>query len=206
MKYLGVIAAPGKRSLSPVFQQAALDALQLDIVYEAWPTPPDGLPTRIRGMQSADVLGANVTIPHKEAVIPLLDELEDTAGRTGAVNTIVKHEGKLSGYNTDVEGFLRALRKDGGFEPSGCRALRYSECREPNPWPDLTSRTARGLRPDQRPVIHAQLPGSNRLGEVPFRAGQQRVQPLRERPEQVDGLRAQARLDARGNEPPGEGR
>src|SRR5205807_3931392 len=121
MKYLCVIAAPGKQSLSPVFQQAALDALQLDIVYEAWPTPPDGLPTRIRGMQSADVLGANVTIPHKEAVIPLLDQLEDTAGRTGAVNTIVNHEGKLSGYNTDVEGFLRALSKDGGFEPADCR-------------------------------------------------------------------------------------
>ena len=123
MKYLGVIAAPGKPSLSPVLQQAALDALRLDIVYEAWPTPPDGLPTRIRGLRSADVLGANVTIPHKEAVIPLLDELEDTARRTGAVNTIVNHEGQLSGHNTDVEGFLRALREDGGLQPAGCRAL-----------------------------------------------------------------------------------
>ena len=123
MQYLGVIGEPGKKSLSPVFQQAAIDALGLSYVYEAWPTPPEGLATRITGMRAPTVLGANVTIPHKEAVMPLLDEIDSLARRVGAVNTILNREGKLSGYNTDVEGFLRALRQDAGFDPRGCRAV-----------------------------------------------------------------------------------
>ena len=123
MKYVGVIGHPLKRSLSPVFQQAALDHLRLDIIYQAWPTPDDGLTTRITTMRSPTVLGANVTIPHKEAVIPLLDEVDELASRVGAVNTIVNHGGKLHGHNTDVAGFMRALREDGGFEPQGRRVM-----------------------------------------------------------------------------------
>jgi shikimate dehydrogenase len=122
-RYLGVIGHPLKRSLSPVFQQAALDALGLDLRYEAWPTAEDELPARIAGLREAERLGANVTIPHKEAVVPLLDEVDDLARRVGAVNTIVNREGRLSGHNTDVAGFLRALRQDGGFDPAGARAL-----------------------------------------------------------------------------------
>ena len=123
MKYLGVIGYPLTNSLSPDFQQAALDHLRLDIVYEAWPTPPNALGTRMTGLRAPAVLGANVTIPHKEAVIPLIDELDDLAHKTGAVNTIVNREGRLHGYNTDVAGFLRALREDAGFEPKGRRAV-----------------------------------------------------------------------------------
>jgi shikimate dehydrogenase len=123
LKYLGVIGYPLKRSFSPIFQQAALDHRRLDIVYEAWPTPADGLETRMTTLRSPTVLGANVTIPHKEAVMPLLDGLEELAGRVGAVNTIVNREGKLFGYNTDVPGLTRALREDGGFEPTGKRAV-----------------------------------------------------------------------------------
>ena len=123
MKYVGVIGHPLERSLSPVFQQAALDHLRLDIVYEAWPTPDDGLTTRITTLRSPTVLGANVTIPHKEAVMPLLDEVDGLASRVGAVNTIVNRGGKLHGHNTDVVGFMRALREDGGLEPEGRRVL-----------------------------------------------------------------------------------
>lgn len=65
----------------------------------------------------------NVTIPHKEAVIPLLDGMDVVAYRTGAVNTIVNRGGRLFGHNTDVAGFLRALRDDGGFDPTGARVV-----------------------------------------------------------------------------------
>jgi shikimate dehydrogenase len=123
MMYLGVIGDPGKRSLSPVFQQAAIDALGLDIVYERWATPPDALAARVEGLRAPAVLGANVTIPHKEAVIPMLDELDGLARKVGAVNTIVNREGRLHGHNTDVEGFLRGLRDDADFDPVGKRAL-----------------------------------------------------------------------------------
>ncbi len=123
MKYLGVIGYPHKQPLSPAFQQAALDHLGLDVRYEAWETPPDRLAEAIERLRRPDHLGANVTIPHKEAAIPLLDDVDDLSRRVGAVNTIVNHEGRLRGHNTDVEGFLRALREDGAFDPAGCRAL-----------------------------------------------------------------------------------
>ena len=123
MKYLGVIGHPRMRSLSPAFQQAALDHLRLDVVYEAWPTPEDGLETRLRGTRATSVLGANVTIPHKETVVPLLNELDEVSRKVGAVNTIINREGRLHGSNTDVAGFLRALREDVAFEPAGKRVV-----------------------------------------------------------------------------------
>ncbi len=122
-EYVGVIGHPLKRSLSPVFQQAALDHLGLDIRYEAWPTPEDRLAETIQGLRVPDRLGANVTIPHKEAALHLLDESDDLCRRVGAVNTLVNREGRLYGHNTDVAGFLRALREDGGFDPAGGRVL-----------------------------------------------------------------------------------
>jgi shikimate dehydrogenase len=123
LKYLGVIGWPLTRSLSPAFQQAALDHLRLDVEYQAWPTPEDALATRITTMRSPTVLGGNVTIPHKEAVLPLLDEVDPLAARIGAVNTIVNRDGRLFGYNTDAVGFMRELREDGGFEPAGRRVV-----------------------------------------------------------------------------------
>ncbi len=123
MQYLGVITDPHKQSTSPALQQAAIDALGLGMVYKRWPTPPDGLATRVTGLRAPSVLGANVTIPYKEAVMPMLDELDPLAQCVGAVNTIVNREGRLSGYNTDVGGFLRALRDDAGFDSRGCDAV-----------------------------------------------------------------------------------
>lgn len=119
LKYVGVIGYPLERSLSPVVQQAALDHLRLDIAYEAWPTPPDGLQTRLTTIRSPTVLGANVTIPHKEAVLPLIDEVDPTAKRIGAVNTIVNQEGRLLGHNTDAVGCMRAIQDDGQLDPAG---------------------------------------------------------------------------------------
>lgn len=120
---VGVIGYPLKETLSPAFQQAAFDRLGLDVRYEAWPTPEDKLAETVQGLRAPDRLGANVTIPHKEAVVPLLDEVDELSRHVGAVNTIVNRDGRLHGHNTDVGGFLRALREDGGFDPAGARVL-----------------------------------------------------------------------------------
>jgi shikimate dehydrogenase len=95
----------------------------LDVEYQAWPTPEDALATRLTTMRSPTVLGANVTIPHKEAALGLIDEIDPLASRIGAVNTIVTREGRLYGFNTDAVGFMRALREDGEFDPDGCRVM-----------------------------------------------------------------------------------
>lgn len=120
---LGIIGYPIGHSISPQFQQAALDGLGLAAEYRAYAVPPDGVGNFIRGLRSAGVIGINVTVPHKETVMPLLDEIDDWAAEAGAVNTIINREGRLSGYNTDGVGFMRALRESGGFEPAGKRAL-----------------------------------------------------------------------------------
>jgi shikimate dehydrogenase len=117
MKRAGVIGYPLGHSLSPAIFQAAFDAMGVEARYEAWPTPPDELEARVAGLRSDDVLGANVTIPHKEAIVPLLDRLDERAERVGAVNTVANEGGQLIGYNTDVPGFSRALREDAGFDP-----------------------------------------------------------------------------------------
>ncbi|MCH7706631.1 MAG: shikimate dehydrogenase, partial [Chloroflexi bacterium] len=119
----GIIGYPLGHSVSPAFQQAALDHHHMDARYEAWETPPEELEGRLHSLRGSDMLGANVTVPHKEAVIPYLDRLTPEARRTGAVNTIVHRDDGLEGHNTDIPGFLRALREDGKFEPSGRRVL-----------------------------------------------------------------------------------
>ena len=120
---LGVIGFPIAHSISPVFQQAALDHLHIDATYTAWQVAPGDVAKFVQGLRSPDVLGINVIVPHKEAVIPYLDESDDSATAAGAVNTIVNRGGWLSGHNTDGSGFLRALRDTGGFEPRGRRVL-----------------------------------------------------------------------------------
>lgn len=118
-KTVGLIGYPLGHSISPIFQQAAFDHLGLDTRYELWETEPDKLQERVKGIRAADILGSNVTVPYKEDVIPMLDEMNETAADIGAINTIVKHDDQLVGYNTDAEGFLRALEAEGGFDPEG---------------------------------------------------------------------------------------
>jgi shikimate dehydrogenase len=121
MKRAGVIGYPLGHSISPAIFQAALDAAGIEAKYEAWETEPDQLEGRLNALRGDDFLGANVTIPHKEAVVPLLDSLSGAAETVGAVNTIAASDGQLVGHNTDVAGFLRALRDDAGFDPQGKR-------------------------------------------------------------------------------------
>ena len=120
---LGIIGFPIGHSISPVFQQAALDHLHIDATYQAWEVSPGSVERFVQGLRGPEMLGINVTVPHKEAVIPYLDEWDDSATAAGAVNTIVNRGGHLSGHNTDGSGFLRALRDTGGFDPRGRRVL-----------------------------------------------------------------------------------
>ena len=106
---LGLIGDPVAHSLSPAIQQPALDALGIPARYELWPTPASELPNRIAGLRAPDVVGANVTVPHKVAAMELVDDVSPTARRTGAINTIVNRDGDLTGDNTDVRGFSAAV-------------------------------------------------------------------------------------------------
>ncbi len=115
----GIIGHPVGHSLSPVFQQAAFAHCGLDVRYERWDTPAEGLAARVNSLRGEGMLGANVTIPHKEAVMPFLDEPGGLSARVGAVNTIVKRDGRLFGFNTDGPGFVAALKNEAGFDPAG---------------------------------------------------------------------------------------
>ena len=120
---LGIIGYPIGHSISPIFQQAALDHLGIDATYEKWEVTPEGVGDFVNGLRAPDSLGINITVPHKQAVIPFLDEVDEWATAAGAVNTIVNHDGRLSGHNTDGPGFLRALLVETGYDPKGTRAL-----------------------------------------------------------------------------------
>ena len=122
-RYIGLIGYPLKHSVSPYFQQAALDYYQLDVRYEAWETTPAELADIVKNLRKPQNLGANVTVPYKEAVLPLLDEVDGLANSIGAVNTIVKEDDKLLGFNTDAYGFIEALDKEGHFDPEGKRVV-----------------------------------------------------------------------------------
>jgi len=119
MKKSGILGYPLGHSISPYFQNAAFTNLGIEATYEAWPVDAAELPERIQDLRESDFLGANVTIPYKELVMPLLDEIDDWALKIGSVNTIVNQSGILIGYNTDTVGFLRAISEYGNYEPSG---------------------------------------------------------------------------------------
>lgn len=123
LEFIGLIGYPLKHSISPYFQQAALDFYQLDIRYEKWETRPEELVSAIKKLREPGNIGANITVPYKEAALPLLDEVDNTASLIGAVNTIVKKNDRLLGLNTDAHGFIEALYKEGHFEPEGKRAV-----------------------------------------------------------------------------------
>lgn len=120
---VGIIGYPLKHSLSPLFQQAAFDHYGLPFRYQAWEATPKELGAAIARLRHPPYRGANVTIPYKEKVLSLVDEVDGEAKSIGAVNTILRKDGRLVGYNTDAPGFLWALREEGGFDPRGKRAV-----------------------------------------------------------------------------------
>ncbi len=110
-KRVVLIGHPVAHSLSGAMQQAAFDATGIDARYELWDRAPIALPDAIEEVRGDGFLGANVTIPHKERVVPLIDKLTEEAQATGAVNTLTREGRRLVGHNTDVPGFVVALDK-----------------------------------------------------------------------------------------------
>ncbi len=121
---VGVIGHPVAHSISPRFQQAGFDAASIDARYEAWDLQPAELEPFINDLRGTDALGANVTIPYKEAALRHMDGLHQTARFVGAINTIVNNDGHLQGYNTDVAGFQRSL-SEAGWNPEGAHAVLW---------------------------------------------------------------------------------
>ncbi len=109
----GIFGYPIEHTLSPLMHNAAFTALGLDICYIAFRVSPEDLPDAVRAVRCLNLLGVNTTIPHKEKVMPLLDEIDSEASFIGAVNTIVNSKGRLTGYNTDGRGFISSLTEEG---------------------------------------------------------------------------------------------
>jgi shikimate dehydrogenase len=107
---LGVIGHPVSHSLSPLMHNAALTKLGLDYVYLPFPIAPENLERAIAGFASIGMVGFSITIPHKQAILPLLSEISPIAQAIGAVNTVTRQGDKWVGTNTDVEGFIAPLQ------------------------------------------------------------------------------------------------
>ncbi|MFX4263360.1 shikimate dehydrogenase [Pelotomaculum propionicicum] len=116
-KICGIFGRPVEHTFSPALHNAAFAAAGLDYAYVPFEVSPGSLAAAVEAIRALGLAGVNVTIPHKEAVLPLLDGLSDEAELTGAVNTIINRSGYLYGDNTDGKGYLRAL-KEAGFDPA----------------------------------------------------------------------------------------
>ena len=120
---VGVLGYPVAENPTCVMQDAAFAALGLQWRYLTIEVKPESLPDAIRGVRAMGMMGVNLTIPHKVAVIPLLDEISKDAGIIGAVNTVRRAGDKLIGENTDGKGFLRGVREEAGIDPKGKNIL-----------------------------------------------------------------------------------
>ncbi|HUK85066.1 MAG TPA: shikimate dehydrogenase [Candidatus Acidoferrum sp.] len=109
----GLIGYPIEHTLSPVMQNAAFEALELDYVFLAFKVKTAEVEKAINGMRALNIHGLNVTMPHKKAVVKYLDEIDPTAKTVDSVNTILNKDGKLFGFNTDGVGALNALEQNG---------------------------------------------------------------------------------------------
>ncbi len=114
--FVGILGWPLHHTLSPVIHNAAFRRLDLDWTYLSFPVEPGSLGDAVAGLRALSARGANVTMPHKEAVVQLLDEIGGDAAMTGAVNTIENVGGRLIGHNTDVDGFRQFLDGDAGVQ------------------------------------------------------------------------------------------
>src|SRR5689334_6608768 len=122
-KTIALIGHPVHHSLSPIIQNIALQACGLSHVYLAHDVAPSALGRAVQGMKALGYIGWNVTIPHKVEIISHLDELDETASEIGAVNTVVNHNGRLIGYNTDGMGYIRSLQEEMNFDLRGKKVL-----------------------------------------------------------------------------------
>ncbi len=105
----GILGYPVRHSFSPLIHNTAFQALGINAVYTAFEVEPNKLKSALNGIRALGIQGVSVTIPHKEAVIPFLDEIDPLAQKIGSVNTILNQNGHLVGTNTDAYGLYRAL-------------------------------------------------------------------------------------------------
>ncbi len=115
-KIVGIIGYPVSHSISPQMHNAAFENLGLNFEYVPFEVKPEDLKKVLDGLRGEGIIGFNVTIPHKEEIIPYLDEVTKLPRIIGAVNTVKNENGKLVGYNTDGPGFIESLREDAGVE------------------------------------------------------------------------------------------
>ena len=108
-KFAGIIGYPLSHTLSPSMHNFIYQKLGIDVEYKKWEISPNNLKSHIEKINNENFIGANITVPYKEKIVPLLDEIRNEAKFTGAVNTIVKNNNKLIGYNTDVYGIEQTL-------------------------------------------------------------------------------------------------
>lgn len=119
MNILGIIGYPIGHTLSPLMHNTAIKELGLDYIYLSFEVKKENIALAIGGLKGLGIGGINVTIPHKESVIPYLDILDDSAKLISAVNTIKLEDGRLKGFNTDGLGFLKSLKIDAQEEAKG---------------------------------------------------------------------------------------
>jgi shikimate dehydrogenase len=134
-KIAGIFGYPIEHTLSPLMHNSAFEKLALDCCYVPFRVSPDSLPDAVRSIGSLNLLGVNITVPHKEKVMPLLDKIDKEAAFIGAVNTVTNQDGILTGYNTDGRGFISSLTETGisiaGKDitvigtGASCRAISY---------------------------------------------------------------------------------
>ena len=108
-KFAGIIGYPLSHTLSPSMHNFIYQKLGIDVEYKKWEISPNNLKSHIEKINNENFIGANITVPYKEKIVPLLDEIRNEAKFTGAVYTIVKNNNKLIGYNTDVYGIEQTL-------------------------------------------------------------------------------------------------
>jgi shikimate dehydrogenase len=112
-KIVALLGYPVEHSLSPEMHNRAFKSLDIDYCYIALEVKPEMIREAVSGIRAFGFAGANVTVPHKEAVMPVLDVVDSEASFIGAVNTVVNSNGKLNGYNTDGRGFMKSLEEEG---------------------------------------------------------------------------------------------
>ena len=122
-RIVGVIGDPVQHSRSPQMHNAAIVERKLDYVYVPFHVRSGELREAIEGFKALTVLGVNVTIPHKQTVMPILDDVSHEATLIGAANTLIFCDGRVSGDNTDAQGFLRAMTEEGIDIPVGGSAV-----------------------------------------------------------------------------------
>ena len=108
-KILGLIGHPLKHSYSPFVQNVAFELKDLDYIYLPFDVPTSNLKSALKGMVALGIKGFNITIPHKENILQYMNNVSEEASIIGAINTVVNDMGKLSGFNTDVNGIMETL-------------------------------------------------------------------------------------------------